>query len=113
MHEYSIAQALLEQVERHTAPHPGARVQKLQLRVGTLAGVEPELLRTAWELCRERTICERAELSIDTVVASWTCPRCGAAIASGEKLQCGACQVPARLSAGDEIVLARIEMEVA
>jgi hydrogenase nickel incorporation protein HypA/HybF len=112
MHEYSIVQALLEQVERHAAAYRASHVHRLHLRVGALSGVEIPLLASAYEVFRERSICARAELEIHPVVARWECPRCERVLAAGERLRCPDCDLPAALRAGDEIVLERIEMEV-
>lgn len=112
MHEYSIVQALLERVVTETRVRRASSVHRLCLRIGELSGVEPELLTTAFETFRERTICERAELDVQLVSARWQCPSCGRDIQRGERLVCPACDVPARLAAGDEIMLDRIEMEV-
>jgi len=45
--------------------------------------------------------------------ARWECPRCGASFARGAVLRCSLCSEPARLASGDEILLRRVEMEVA
>lgn len=112
MHEYSIIQALFERVEAEAASRGATAVSRLQVRIGEVAGVEVDLLRTAYGVFRERTLCENAELSIVSVPARWECPRCGAPVVRGAALRCFDCAVPARLAAGDEIVLDRIEMEV-
>jgi hydrogenase nickel incorporation protein HypA/HybF len=112
MHEYSIVSALLERVQREVDGHPGAVVRRLHVRIGELAGVEIELLRTAFETFRARGACDGAELDVDAVPAAWECPRCRRAIATGAILRCPACDRPARLAAGDDIILERIEMEV-
>ena len=113
MHEYSIIAALVEQVgvARATAP-PDARVQRVHVAIGELAGVDVELLRTAFTTFREKTVCEGADLTVRSVAAEWRCRRCGERVASGGVLRCPDCGQPARLSAGDEIVLERIELEV-
>ena len=67
----------------------------------------------AYEICRTGTLCARTELTIESVPARWTCPDCGRDMLSGELLRCPACRSPARLASGDEIILGRIEMEVA
>jgi hydrogenase nickel insertion protein HypA len=113
MHEYSIVQALLEQVEQQAAAHRARAVHRLHLRVGELSGVEIPLLAAAWEAFRERSACARAELEIHPVAARWSCPGCARVFAAGERLRCPDCERPAALRAGDEIVLERIEMEVA
>jgi hydrogenase nickel incorporation protein HypA/HybF len=84
----------------------------LSVRIGELSGVEVGLLTTAYETFRERTICERAELAVEMVPARWECPVCARSIARGDRLTCRECAAPARLVQGDEIMLARIEMEV-
>ena len=112
MHEYSIVSALVDNVQAALAPHPGAIVRRLHVQIGEQAGVEIELLRTAYETCREGSVCADAELMIHAVAAAWTCVGCGSAIAPGAILKCPACGRPARLAAGGEIILERIEMEV-
>ena len=112
MHEYTIVQALVERVRAEARARQATAVHRLSVRVGELSGVEVELLTTAYETFRERTICERAELDVQTVAARWECPACGHVIGRGEVLSCPSCAVPARLAEGDEIMLDRIEMEV-
>jgi hydrogenase nickel incorporation protein HypA/HybF len=75
--------------------------------------VEVPLLETAYTTFRERTICAGAELEIHPVTAEWSCPDCRRSIPRGTALRCSDCGSPARLTRGDEIVLDRIEMEVA
>jgi len=112
MHEYSIISALIDRVQREVDARPGAVVQRLQVRIGELAGVELDLLRTAFETFRERTVCAGAELALEFVPAIWRCPRCDRVIAPGAVLRCPDCNRPAQLGAGGEIILERIEMEV-
>ncbi len=113
MHEWSIVQTLLTEVERHARERGAHAVSRLHLRVGALAGVEIPLLETAWETFRERTCCAGAALEVERVPARWSCPRCEIELASGGLLRCGACGGAAQLESGDEIVLVRIEMDVA
>lgn len=112
MHEYSIVASLVDRVERVVATHPGAKVRRLHVRIGELAGVERDLLATAYDTFRARTVCEDAELAIEAIAAVWECPRCARPIATGDVLRCPTCARPARLAAGDDIILERVEMEV-
>lgn len=113
MHEYSLVQALLDRVDREVAAHRGTKVHRLWVRIGELSGVEVELLQTAYEMCREHTVCDGAPLEVTRQEARWVCPRCETPVARGERLVCAACETPARLVAGDELMLDRIELEVA
>lgn len=112
MHEYSIVSALVSQVEDQARKHVAPQVLAVRVRIGELAGVETELLRTAWELFREGSLCAGAELVVEPEPARWGCPGCGDAIAAGSRLRCPRCALPARLLEGDALVLERIEMEV-
>jgi hydrogenase nickel insertion protein HypA len=113
MHEYAIVAELVRQVEGEARRAGAAAVTRVTVAIGDLSGVERELLATAYDVFRGRTVCERAELSLRAVPALWSCPRCAKAIVPGEVLTCPDCGIAARLCAGDEIVLERIEMEVA
>lgn len=113
MHEYSIVQSLLDRVESEAAAHGATTVHRLWLKIGEMSGVETSLLRSAYETFTDRSICAHAELEILPVAARWGCPGCGTEVAHGAALRCADCGGPARLVAGDEIVLERIEMEVA
>jgi len=112
MHEYSIVASLIDRVQKEVSAHAGTRVHRLHVKIGELSGVELDLLKTAFDTFRERTICEGAELTIESVPAAWECPGCGCSVARGAILRCETCERPARLSRGDEIILERIEMEV-
>jgi hydrogenase nickel incorporation protein HypA/HybF len=113
MHEYSIVQSLVESVAAAVRTRPDATVYGVHVSVGELAGVDCTLLATAYEVFRAGTLCERAVLTIDRIPVRWDCPRCGATIERGAFLRCALCNEPARLATGDEIVLQRIELEVA
>ena len=112
MHEYSIVSSLVDRVQQIAGAHPGAIVRRLHVRIGELADVGTELLRTAFDTLRARNVCDGAELAIQSVPADWRCPDCRRAIPVGRPLRCPRCRKAARLVAGDDIILDRVEMEV-
>lgn len=113
MHEYSIIQSLVDSVESVASQHEGGTVHHVYVDIGELAGVDCDLLQTAYETFRFGTICQDAPLTIERIEVRWECPHCHLAIQRGAILRCPACNRPAKLAAGDEILLRRIEMEVA
>ena len=116
MHEYSIIQSLVDSVAAAVGKRDASEqhtVHRVDVAIGELAGVDCALLATAFEVFRDGTICERATLTIDRIPPRWECTRCSDAMARGGFLRCALCDAPARLAVGDEIVLQRIEMEVA
>lgn len=85
---------------------------RVELRIGELAGVEPDLLGFAFEAYREGTVCAGAALRIHPVAARWECSACGTERSGGGLLRCPTCDKPLRLAEGDDIILERLEMEV-
>lgn len=112
MHEYSIVQALIDRAESTMRLSGATAVTKLTVRIGETSGVEARLLATAFETFREKTACAQAELTIERVPIKWRCPRCGRSPKSDAPLRCFDCNTPMKLVAGDEIVLAHLELEV-
>jgi len=111
MHELSIVASLVDRVQREVDARGATAVHRLHVRVGELCGVEVSLLRTAFETFRERTCCAGASLDVQSVPARWECPRCNEPPRAGDVLRCRRCDLPARLGAGDELLLESIEME--
>jgi hydrogenase nickel incorporation protein HypA/HybF len=112
MHEYSVVRSLLEMVEERARERGASAVHRLRVCIGELSGVETELFISAYEILRERTVCDGAPLELQEVEASFVCPRCRVEVPRGSVLTCAVCGAPARLVQGDEILLERIEMEV-
>ena len=112
MHEYSIVQSLVDSVGAAMKETPDAVVLRVRIEIGDLSGVDVDLLTTAFETFRDDTCCAQAELLIERVSTQWVCTACDRPIASGAILRCPDCNEPARLAAGDEILLRQIEMEV-
>jgi hydrogenase nickel incorporation protein HypA/HybF len=114
MHELSICQALLDQVESIAREHRATRVERILLRVGPLSGVEPALLRNAYPLAAVGTVAESAELVIEPAPVRVRCSTCDAeSEAAPNRLLCGACgDWRTRLVSGDEMLLANLELTI-
>lgn len=115
MHEYSIVAALVERVEAEVAALGALSVRRLRVEIGQAAGVEVELLRSAYEVFRAGTPCAAAELDIDSVPVLWGCATCDEPAAPGDalmRLRCPRCAGPLCMLHGDELTLRQIEMEV-
>lgn len=112
MHEYSIVRSLIERVEVEAQERGATSVHRIRVRIGELAGVEPTLLESAYELFRDHTICREARLEVESEAAEWACPDCTRPIDRGAILRCRDCGAAARLIRGDAIMLDQIEMEV-
>jgi hydrogenase nickel incorporation protein HypA/HybF len=112
MHEYALAQALIDQVEREVRARRALAVHRVAVRIGPLSGVDAGLLVTAYGHLRVGTLCAGAELALVGEDVVWRCEACGKVLSRGAALCCPECGLPARLAGGDALVLERIELEV-
>jgi len=115
MHEHSLVRSLLSQVHDHVAPHADCRVDEIRVEIGPLAGVEPLLVRSAFEQLVEASSARGARLVIDEVPLSAVCTECEEAF-EVERFQfrCPACgSVQVRVTRGDEFRLVSITIEPA
>jgi hydrogenase nickel incorporation protein HypA/HybF len=78
MHETSLVRSLLTQVEQIAAQHGGTAVTRVEVEVGPLSGVEPLLVRSAFDRLVDRSRWPSAELVVEEVSLRACCPSCGA-----------------------------------
>jgi hydrogenase nickel incorporation protein HypA/HybF len=113
MHELSICQALMEQVERVAAEQRARRIVSVTLRIGPLAGVEPALLESAFPLASAGTLAADSRLVVERSAVRVRCRECGAeSEAQSTRLLCGGCgQWRVEVLAGEELLLVSVELE--
>jgi hydrogenase nickel incorporation protein HypA/HybF len=113
MHELSVCQSLLNQVNNIAAEHHATAIEKIFLQVGPLSGVEPELLQSAFPIARAGSIAAEAELVIQQMPIQVRCKTCHAeTTAKANRLLCGECgDWQTELLSGDELLLERVEMQ--
>lgn len=112
MHELSVCQGMLGQVEAIARSHHASGVRRIRVQVGPLSGVEPQLLEQAFPLARAGTVAEQAELVIESLPVRVHCETCGRdSDAAPNRLLCAACgDWHTRLVSGDELLLASVEL---
>ena len=110
VHEFSIAEALAGQVQRH-APAIG-RVREVEICVGALRGLEPESLRMCWEAVTYGTPIAGSILNVD--LRPWTiaCSTCGRTWTSPVPFVSCECGDPSPVpTAGDELDLVALTID--
>lgn len=112
MHEMSICQALLDQVERVALEQGASRVDSIALSIGPLSGVEPVLLARAFEVACLHTVAENSTLDIETGPVVVECRSCGTKGETGvNRLLCPSCgDWQVNVVQGDELLLMRLEV---
>ena len=76
MHETAIVTGLMRILETHAAQHGAARISRVRLKVGRLRAVEPQQLRSCFEMFAEGSIADGAELVIDEIGVRGRCRAC-------------------------------------
>lgn len=115
MHEVGIANSILDAGQREAARYAGAKLLRIGVRVGALAGVDNDALRFAFtaltqgtdleavdfeiQSCPRRNRCLECDCEFESAIYSDPCPRC----ASDRTLLVG----------GEELDVAYVEVEEA
>ncbi|MEJ2385387.1 MAG: hydrogenase maturation nickel metallochaperone HypA [Xanthomonadales bacterium] len=113
MHELSICQGLLRQVDRVAAEHDARGVSRILLRVGALSGVEPDLLTHAFDIARMGTLAENAVLEIEHEPVTVRCRQCGqGGEVPSNRLVCPRCgDWRVDVTGGEELLLMSLDLE--
>ena len=114
MHELGIMESAMALVSQHALAAGAQRVTRVVVRVGGLAGVEPEALRFAFAEVARGTLADGAEFEIEAVpvvVDGHGC-QCGFTVDTGGYIfvcpDCG--DLCGEIRSGRELELGRIEM---
>lgn len=111
MHELGIASEA-HRLARASLPDPSLRLVSVWLAVGELSGVEPELLRYAWEAVTAEGPDAGCALEIEWRPARQVCDGCGATAErpGGSWLrECPRCAKTLRIEGGQDLDLVRLE----
>jgi hydrogenase nickel incorporation protein HypA/HybF len=112
MHEMSIASSILTAVATEAACYPGTRARCVGVRIGELAGIDPESLRFCFQAMVKDSDLEGLELEIEERKRRHRCA-CGTEFAvEGYEFQCPRCgNAVTQCVSGDELELAYVEVE--
>ena len=112
MHELSLMEAVRDQALAAALAEGATRITAISLRIGSLAGVEPEAMRFAHTVVMAGTIAAGAELRIEVVIARFFCEPCQQAFDTEHGdclcLRCGS--FSRRLLQGRELELTSLEL---
>lgn len=112
MHEMSVALSIVELAEREAVKAGARRISRIEVEVGTLAGVIPEALQFSFMAACREGMAAGAELVISEVAGRGECASCRREAAMGELVAlCAACGGIMRPNGGQELRLAAIEVD--
>lgn len=114
MHELSIAHSLVEQASEAAARAGAERVLEVRLRVGALAGIEPEALLFCYDLSVRGTLLEGSRLVMLSLPMVLHCPTCDTEVEQPDvrRFSCPRCgTATGDLRQGRELELESLEVE--
>jgi len=113
MHEYSVVQSLLEQIENIAQENDAKKVTKIVTKIGVLSGIEVHLLEVAFNTFKEKTIADGAEFVINVQAITIECAECQT-VTELEAVEycCPHCQSDKiKVIDGEDMYLMSVEME--
>jgi hydrogenase nickel incorporation protein HypA/HybF len=113
MHEIGIAASVLDAVRHEVADRGATRAVTVGLRIGELAGVDPESLRFGFDALVKDSDLEPLRLEVEYVARTQKCLDCGLVFAADRyTLECPSCRsLRGQCLTGDELDIAYIELE--
>ena len=77
MHELSLAQAMVEQLEDYARREGAQKIVTINLVIGAMSGVERDPFEFVFPLVAEGTVLEKATLHFEEVPVKVKCRECG------------------------------------
>ncbi len=113
MHELAIANSVLDTAKVEAQMRPGMRLAGIGLRIGELAGIDPDSLSFCFGALVKDTDLESCILTIERCPQQQECLQCGRRFAVVDyEFSCPACgSAETKFVSGDELEFAYIEME--
>ena len=112
MHEMSIAQSIVDIVEKELTNHGVEQLKAVNIAVGKWAAVVPEQLAFCFSIITMDTSMAGASLNVREIPLGYKCSACGEEFTSGEMVivcpKCGATNIV--LTAGRELTIESIEV---
>lgn len=113
MHEVSLVESMVALVEDERRRQHFSRVRTMHVHVGALGHVEPDALRFCFDAVTRGTIADGAKLSIAMIAGEGICSNCQQTVRIHDRFAaCPLCgNEHVRMTAGDELRLAELEVE--
>ncbi|ABF40558.1 hydrogenase expression/formation protein HypA [Candidatus Koribacter versatilis Ellin345] len=114
MYELSVAQELYTVARARADEMEVRELESVRVAVGELAGVTPDLLRSAWRFVTAESADENSRLDIDLRSGRQICPQCGALPGPdviAYPAHCERCKCHMRVESGDRVELLEIRFQ--
>lgn len=94
MHEWTIAQSIVELAEEEAAKEKAKTIRRINLEIGTLSGVVPDALKFALEIAVKKTMLQHTLINFSIVSGKAECQSCNFQFETNELLAlCPKCKM--------------------
>jgi len=113
MHEFSLCQNLLRQVEKVAAEHPQAEVKRIHVQIGPLSHITAQQLIDTFAIVSAGSRVAGAELHTETIPLRVSCPDCGTeSDVEAAHMACPTCGgQDTRVVSGDDLIVTHVELQ--
>jgi hydrogenase nickel incorporation protein HypA/HybF len=113
MHEMGIASSILDGVAAELHRRPGSRATRVGVRIGELAGIDPDALHFAFQALTLDTAMQGLVLDVEYRARRHRCRECGWEFEVRDfDLECTSCRkLNSECISGDELEFAYLEVE--
>lgn len=103
----------MEIAEREAAKHNAVRITRIKLQIGEFTSIVKEALEFSFEVIKEGTLAEHAQLEIEVVKLRKRCPSCDEVFESNDLFDffCPRCNAPAQIISGREMQIEYIDLD--
>jgi hydrogenase nickel incorporation protein HypA/HybF len=111
IHELSIMQNIMHIVERQKIKKDFKTLEKINLEIGEISGINPAFLKEAFNSIKPGTYYENAEIIINLIPLTYKCVKCGKTVDKNHeksKCKCGGIFI---MKTGRELNVIDIEVE--
>jgi hydrogenase nickel incorporation protein HypA/HybF len=112
MHELSVAQSIVEIIQKHVPESEWERVAAVRLKIGTIAGVVPESLEFSFQAIIAESACKNARLEIESIPFQIHCNACNTTSENEAGFTlCSTCgSTDTKILSGSELYITEIEI---
>ena len=112
MHEMSVAQGIIEIAEQAAQDNECTIVHKVNLCIGAMSCIQAESLKFCFDVLKDGTVAQQAELDIEERPAVLRCLQCEHEFKAGPGMSCPVCaSKDSKMISGNEFFVKDIEAE--
>ena len=112
MHEISIAANIMEITCEVCRKNKIKKAKKINIKVGELKAIVPDLLIDAFKMVSKGTACENSEIKVKVLPVKFSCVECDNEVKQSDSIKCGkCCSVRVKLMQGNEFIIESVEGE--